>query len=64
MDDLAPGCFERRGAYREDHLKLAWAEGARCDGRPVLPATMRGTSIAEALPAAPAATRQAIMKNA
>ncbi len=64
MDDLAPGCLGRGGAYREDRLKLAWPGGERCNGRPVLPATMRGTSIAEALPAAPAATRQAIMKNA
>ncbi|MFM0206608.1 YciI-like protein [Paraburkholderia sediminicola] len=29
MYDLVPGYLERRGAYRDEHLKLAWAAAAR-----------------------------------
>ncbi|MFM0660299.1 YciI-like protein [Paraburkholderia sediminicola] len=29
MYDLVPDYLERRGAYREDHLKLAWAAAER-----------------------------------
>ncbi|CAE6711963.1 hypothetical protein R69927_04387 [Paraburkholderia domus] len=29
MYDLVPDYLERRGAYRDDHLKLAWAAAAR-----------------------------------
>lgn len=29
MYDLAPDYLERRGAYRDEHLRLAWAAHAR-----------------------------------
>jgi uncharacterized protein YciI len=29
MYDLVPDYLERRGAYRDDHLKLAWAAAGR-----------------------------------